>query len=111
MSPEYIQYFQNLLEKYSESGFMQQLTSILKEQEKTLQIKLRADAKYFLFMNFRDMVYNPMEEYTDKSLKQDIPSILKYAQSLSREKEISAHSILRSVHDLWKTLILVRGWF
>lgn len=76
---------------------------------------VRSDAKLFLMINYRAMVYYPLKDspkFSELQLKKDIFSevqqILKTAQNTSME--ISAHQILIAGNEIWDSLkTLSRG--
>jgi len=113
MNEEYAEYFRRLWEEeLSVLVFMLTFKPILEEQEKNLEVKLRFDAKCFLFLNFKYMICEALPNYEEEDLREDIDTILRYARKKIKEEnqKISAFMILKAVLKSWKKLKFPKLW-
>jgi len=89
------------------------------EDKPEQSFNLRADAKYFLLINFHHMIIAPLLEQqqpseSDKSkveitsiensFKSDIDAIITTANDEILSNEISGHQIMRAIDKLWNNL-------
>jgi hypothetical protein len=90
--------------------------------ELTTEKPLRPDAKYFLIVNFHFMIIKPLNHQNkrnrvlleelfpglEEDIRSDISSIILLAEKESIDSEISGHSIMRSIDNLWSKLRTTR---
>jgi hypothetical protein len=90
--------------------------------ELTTEKPLRPDAKYFLIVNFHFLIVKPLSHQNrrnralleelfpglEEDIMSDISSIVILAEKESQDSEISGHSIMRSIDNLWSKLRTTR---
>lgn len=92
-----------------------------KIEKSTNEDKLRADAKYFLLVNFHELVLKPIlegEYYGEvtnenellKNIEDDIQNIISTTINVeeNREGKISGHKIIGTINMLWRELKTTR---
>jgi hypothetical protein len=76
------------------------------------KIRLREDAKYFLLLNFAEMIVRPLgARFEPKRLKHDLEHDLKILLDSAAEKanpEISGHAIINALSKNWAELDVMR---
>ena len=107
--------------EYREFFIKEELFSeIIKREIYEFELKnkypLRTDAKYFLLVNFNNMIIKPIlhqilsgdkelsEILINDLIKTDIKTILKNSLEIRKEEKISGHDIMKSIDVLWPTL-------
>jgi hypothetical protein len=81
---------------------------------RSTSLRLRADARYLLLINFSEMVLRPAEqagrvsrgEFRDVA-RDDIRTLIGVAADLARRldlKEISGHQVLNAIPTIWRGL-------
>lgn len=100
-----------LIAKYAEI-----IDETIDEISNNNKIIIRPDAKFFLLLNFHQMIIKPIlirkKENTKEDvqeiesyIKEDLNKIILSAAILSEEEEdISSHKIMTSIDNLWNTL-------
>lgn len=80
--------------------------------------QLRPDAKYFLIVNFHNLIVRPLlsrrpfDDFRngfyfsnlEDDIQTDIEKIVQNSTSSNKENEISGHQIMKSIDILWKSL-------
>lgn len=76
-------------------------------------LNLRADAKVFLYRNFEELVFNPLNRNPSlrrqllENIQSDMTQILLEAENIARKNgktEISSHQVLLAVSKKWNVL-------
>lgn len=95
-------------------GTVDRVTSMFFESNK---IRVREDAKYFLLINFSEMIVLPARERFERErlehdLGHDLRILLDWIAFRNREKrEISGHDIIDALSKNWSELDVMRADF
>lgn len=109
---KYIQKFdltQSSLDKLTIEQVIAKAINKFEVDELPARTLVRSDAKLFLMINYRTMVYFPLKDSTKfselelkKEIFSEVQKILKTAQEISTE--ISAHQVLIAGNKIWDSL-------
>jgi len=78
-----------------------------------IENKLRPDAKFFLLVNFHQLIvrpfidkrpFNDLTNDLEDDIQTDISTIISESISLENQKIISGHQIMKTIDKLWKNL-------
>jgi len=110
MRSEYREFF------IKEELFSELIKREIYEFELINKFPFRTDAKYFLLVNFNNMIVKPLlyqvlkgdtelsEIQINDLIKTDIKTILRHSLEIKKEDKISGHEIMKSIDLLWPTL-------